>query len=231
MRTIRIAPRYNGPPGSGNGGYTCGIVALAMGEGPAEVTLRSPPPLDRDLEVRHDGEGSVAVLDGDHLVAEGRQAAVEVPETAPVPLDRASEVADAGLPRWSQGHPFPTCFVCGPDRSPGDGLCIFPADLGDGRFVSTWTPEADTSDPEHVWAALDCPTSAPGLNPGGAPPVVLARLAAHIDAPVTVGKPHVLVSWELGREGRKREAACVLFDAEDVPIARSRALWIELRGE
>jgi hypothetical protein len=46
-----------------------------------------------------------------------------------------------------------------------------------------------------------------------------------------MGEPHVLVSWELGRDGRKREAACALFDAGGRAIARSKALWIELRQE
>ncbi len=45
-----------------------------------------------------------------------------------------------------------------------------------------------------------------------------------------MGEPHVIISWELSRDGRKREAACALFDAEGRALARSRALWIELRA-
>ena len=82
-----------------------------------------------------------------------------------------------------------------------------------------------------VWAALDCPTSAPVMNEGKDPPIVLARLAMAIDDAPRLGEPHTLVSWELGRDGRKREAACALFDAEGHALARSRALWIELRQE
>ena len=39
-------------------------------------------------------------------------------------------------------HNFPSCFVCGPERAPGDGLRDFP---GDGRrqVAATWTPGAD----------------------------------------------------------------------------------------
>jgi hypothetical protein len=58
---------------------------------------------------------------------------------------------------------------------------------------------------------------------------VLARLAAAIDAEPALGERHTLVSWQLGRDGRKRESACALFDPEGRAIARSRALWIELR--
>ena len=80
-----------------------------------------------------------------------------------------------------------------------------------------------------VWPALDCPTAAPVMNPDKDPPIVLARLAAAIDEEPELGEPHVLMSWELAREGRKREAACVLLDSGGRPLARSRALWIELR--
>ena len=114
---------------------------------------------------------------------------------------------------------------------------VFPGPVGDGRFAADWTPDPTLAGEdgavraECVWAALDCPTSAPVANMGEGPPVVLARLAARIEAPVRAGEPHALVSWELGREGRKREAACVLFDSAGSVLARSRALWIELREE
>ena len=47
-RAMIVPGRFNGPPDSGNGGYTCGLVAGLLGE-VAEVTLRLPPPLDREL--------------------------------------------------------------------------------------------------------------------------------------------------------------------------------------
>jgi hypothetical protein len=51
-----IERRYNGPAGSANGGYTCGLVARLVGGPCAEVTLRRPPPLGRPLRVgRKDG--------------------------------------------------------------------------------------------------------------------------------------------------------------------------------
>ncbi len=60
---------------------------------------------------------------------------------------------------------------------------------------------------------------------------MLARLAVAIDQEPALGEPHVIVSWALGREGRKREAAAALFDSRGRALARSRALWIELRQE
>ncbi|MBA3304482.1 MAG: hypothetical protein WKF29_00015 [Thermoleophilaceae bacterium] len=236
MTGLRIPVRFNGPPGSANGGYTCGLVAdLLGGQGPCEVSLRAPPALDRDLEVEREGQRLV-VRDGPTVVAQGRRAELELDPGPAVTPQAASEASAGGLGRWAAGHPFPTCVVCGPDREPGDGFEIFPAPIEEGaRFAAGWVPHGslaaddETVRPECVWAALDCPTSAPLANYGEGPPVVLARLTASLDSPVAVGEPHALVSWALGRDGRKREAACVLFDSSGRPRARARALWIELR--
>jgi hypothetical protein len=68
--SLVIAPRFCGPPGSANGGYACGLIAAYL-DGQAEITLRRPPPLATPMAVERDGEGSVRVLDGDVLIAEG----------------------------------------------------------------------------------------------------------------------------------------------------------------
>jgi hypothetical protein len=45
---VIIQSRYNGPPGSGNGGYCAGVWATNCGltADALEVTLRMPPPLE-----------------------------------------------------------------------------------------------------------------------------------------------------------------------------------------
>jgi len=228
---LRIPARFNGPPGSANGGYACGAVAALLGGGPAEVSLRAPPPLERELAVERQRD-EVMVRDGQTLVAEGRPLGPPDLDTPAVSPADAEDASRRGYEHWIAAHPFPTCVVCGPDRD--DGLAIFPGPLGDRRHAASWEPDASVAGedgavrPEVVWAALDCPTSAPGANFGEGPPIVLARLSAALEAPVRAGEPHALVSWELGREGRKRHAACVLFDAAGAALARSRALWIEL---
>jgi hypothetical protein len=231
-RTIRIPTRFRGPPASANGGYTCGRVAGAMGLSSAEVTLRRPPPLETALEVDDDGQ----VRHGEQLIAEGRPAAVTLDVPAPVDPARAAEAARAGYEHWSARHPFPECVVCGPARRAGDGLRLCPGALREeGLFACDWIPHASLAGedglvhPECVWAALDCPTSAPVANFGEGPPAVLARLAASLDAPVVAGEPHAIVSWALSRDGRKRRAAAVLFDARGTVLGRSEALWIELK--
>ena len=62
MTTLTIPARFNGPPGSANGGVTCGMLSEATGLN--EITLRQPPPVDVELRVE---EGSL--YDDDTLVA------------------------------------------------------------------------------------------------------------------------------------------------------------------
>src|SRR6266852_1414370 len=71
LPTIFVPSRFCGPPTSGNGGYTCGLISAAMGA-PADVTLRKPIPIERDLQIHsRDGANSgVLVKDGDDLIAE-----------------------------------------------------------------------------------------------------------------------------------------------------------------
>jgi hypothetical protein len=52
--TITIGARFCGPPGCGNGGYTCGTIAAYVNANPAMVRLQAPVPLGRALDiVRH----------------------------------------------------------------------------------------------------------------------------------------------------------------------------------
>src|SRR4051812_33728415 len=51
----RIGTRFRGPPESANGGYCAGILADALA-GAVEVTLRRPPPLEQELELRVEPE-------------------------------------------------------------------------------------------------------------------------------------------------------------------------------
>src|SRR5215204_4268078 len=54
--TLTVPAAFNGPRESGNGGYAAGALAAFVGE-PAEVSLRSPVPLDRELSVVGEVEG------------------------------------------------------------------------------------------------------------------------------------------------------------------------------
>jgi hypothetical protein len=233
--TIVVPGRFSGPADSANGGYVCGLIADYV-DGTAEVSLRSPPPLEQPIAIEPDGDGGVTASVGDTLVANARATSVTVEPPAAVSVDEAAKASEDFFDRWAGNHPFPRCVVCGPDRAPGDGLRIFPGALGDdGTFAATWTPEGTPDEPapdQLVWAALDCPTSAPVatfLEGGDA--IVLARLAASLDAPVVAGAPHVLLSWRVEIDGRKRHSAVAHYTAEGQVAARAQALWIALKGE
>ena len=234
---VVIPPRFNGPPASANGGYTCGVVARLVGAEVCQVSLRSPPPLDHRLSATHHPGGRVELHDGGEIVADGEpsELLLDVPE--PIPAEQARAASEAGAAAWAEAHPFPTCVVCGPDRADAHAFRIFPGPVpgADGLHAATWTPSAALAgadgfvSPECVWAALDCPTSAPVANFGQGPPVVLARLTARLGCGVRAGERHSVLSWPLRLDGRKRHSACALFDDEGRLICASQALWIELR--
>jgi hypothetical protein len=229
---ITIDARYRGPAESGNGGYVCGLVAGLVGE-PAEVTLRLPPPLGTPLRVES-ADGKTAVYDLGALVAEGVHADVELRAPEPVSFAEAAEVSRA-YPGFEE-HAFPTCFVCGPDRRPGDGLRIFAAAVpGRDVVAAPWVPSPDLAGEDgvvrraFVWAALDCP-GAFAVGYRGRGEIVLGRLAARVDRLPVAGERCVVVGWPLGEDGRKLYAGTALFSERGERYAVARATWIEPRG-
>jgi hypothetical protein len=230
--SISIPARFNGPSRSGNGGYTAGVIAAFLDE-PAEVSLRSPVPLDTPLEVVEAGSGSVRVLDGDSLVAEGRSVAgldVDVPDAVSVAEARSATSRYRGLPDGQ----FSRCFVCG--RAREDGFAVFAGEVeGRGLVASPWTPPAWTADeegrvrPEFVWAVLDCPTYFATHMGRALSSAVLARLTGSVEAPVQAGEEHVVIAWPVEVDGRKHHAGSAVYSAGGELLAASRALMIEPR--
>ena len=219
MESLTIDAQFNGPDGSANGGYTCGRIAAFL-DGSAEVTLRAPPPLERPLAVERDGD-RLRILDGGSLVAEAVTGSVDL-DVPGAPSWGEAAAASARYPGFAE-HAFPRCFVCGPEREPGDGLRVFAGPLGDGRFAATWTP--DEVRPELVWASLDCPGAiAVGFPDRGE--TLLGRFAVTIDDLPEVGERCVVLAWPLGEDGRKLYAATALFGEDGRPLARARATWI-----
>ncbi len=132
------------------------------------------------------------------------------------------------------GHPIPGCFVCGTERGPGDGLCIYPGESPHRDvMVAEWVSGEEFAD-EHghvderfIWAALDCPSYFALLEPR--PLALLARLAGRIERPVTPGDRLRITAWELRREGRKHFSATVIHDDAGEVVALAQALWIEVK--
>ena len=230
---IVIDQRFRGPPESANGGYVCGLLASLIG-GPAEATLRHPPPLDRPLAVERLDGGAVALRNVETLVAEAAPATVEI--EVPLPLTYAeAEAASSSYPGHEK-HIFDQCFVCGPRRGPGDGLRIFPGWVAGRKLVAApWTPDPSLAGedgavrPEFVWASLDCPGAWAMFDEKGFErAVVLGRLAARLLAPVRSGERCVVVGWPLGEERRKMYAGTALFGADGALKAFARATWVRI---
>lgn len=230
--SIVIARRFCGPPDSGNGGYSAGKLAKALG-GSVEVTLRRPPPLERALSLVVSDERA-ELKDGELLVAEAKRAAVDVTPPPPLSFERASELSAHYVGHTK--HHFPGCFVCGPARAPGDGLRIFPGhESADQPMAAPWVPDASAGatdgsgrvPTEVTWAALDCI----GYFAAGAedfPVALLGRMTAELLGEVSIGERCVLLGWPIAREGRKLHAGTALYDAAGRLLGRARQTWVML---
>ncbi|MEZ0577989.1 hypothetical protein [Nocardioides sp. MH1] len=224
-----VPQRFHGPPRSGNGGWTAGALAerlSARADTPVTVALRLPPPLDRPLPIA-EGEAGIVATDDGRTVAEAR-----VDSATPTPVEATTvEVATDAQTRYAgfRGHPFPTCFACGPERAEGDGLHVFPGRLADDplRVATVWTPY-DVTVPI-TWAALDCTSGwAAGVEER---PMVLGTMTAQVLRLPLSGQPHVSVGTLLGVEGRKARTASSLYTADGELLATAEQVWITINPD
>lgn len=236
MPTLTVPSRFNGPPASGQGGYSAGALAAHL-DGSAAVSLRRPVPLDEALEVRAD-DGATRVAEtaaarafdaADQLVAEATAAPPLAAWDAQHVSLAAARAATERFVAPADGT-FDHCFVCG--RARHDGFCIFPGPVaGTDLVAAPWTPPDWAADadgavrPEFVWAALDCPGY---FSLHGGDPIVafLARQQSRIIAPPRVGVEHVVVGRPLERSGRKGFAATAILDPVGAVLAHSEQLLI-----
>jgi hypothetical protein len=260
-RSVTVDSRFNGPPGSGNGGYTCGLAAAEVmaswpataglsgagrAAGPAvEVTLQKPPPLATPLDVAATSDTELTVSNGGTVILTARPAPepAAVAGTAPVTLTRARQLVDAyDVDAYRAAHPFPTCFTCGPDRDPDDGLRIFPAPLAErGEFVACpWTPSASVAADDGLvaepvmWAAIDCPSGMARFAHGAGEEgfaSVLGRMTAIVHRRPEPGENLVAAGWTVVTKGRKTDAAGAVWSAEGELLAASATVWIALAPE
>ena len=220
---VLIERRYRGPEGSGNGGYAAGLLASYL-DGPAEVTLRLPPPLERELLVEPRDAGFV-LLDGEALVAEAVPAEVEL--EPPVPPTFAEAIAASARYAPIGPESFRGCFSCGAIREPGDGLRILPGRVGDSDLVAAPWIAGEPSLPV-VWAAIDC-SGAYAVGEGDRGATVLGRMAVRVERLPRDGEECVVTGWPLVEEGRKLFAGTALFSAGGELLAIARQTWIAPR--
>jgi hypothetical protein len=225
---VLIASRFCGPPSSGNGGYTAGLLAATLG-GSVEVTLRSPPRLEHELQLQVTSERA-QLMDGNLLVAEARRVELDLEPPAPLSFERAVELSTHYI--GFRRHHFPRCFVCGPARAAGDGLRIFPgAEHAGDAVAAPFIPDPSLADEqgviksEVVWAALDCigyfAIAAPEY-----PLALLGRMTAHLTGNLRAGERCVVQGVALGRDGRKLHAATALYAADGELRGLARQTWI-----
>lgn len=230
METLVIPERFNGPPGSANGGYACGAVAALVDAAVVTARLHRPPPLGVPLRVERDG-ASVRLLADDDVVASARRGEpLDVtPRPVRVEAARAAEARYGGL----VAHPFPTCFACGPARPPGDGLHLAPGPVARNTVACTWTPESEWGGADGVlpatlvWTALDCP-SGWANDQIATTPMVLGEMTATLHAPVRAGTTYVLTAARAGDDGRRSYATSTVQTAAGELVAAARATWFPL---
>jgi len=233
MKTkVVIGKRFCGPPDSGNGGYVCGVMAGYVND-ITEVTLRQPPPLNKSMAVETTDAGRVLLLDGEDIVAEAKPATFELNVPSPPSFHQAAVASRSYL--GFEYHPFPACFVCGPDRGEADGLRIFAGRNERIDMVSApWVPDPGLADnqghirPEFLWSALDCPGYFAAIDDHYVP-MLLGRLTARIDRSVTPGEECVVTGWRIRKDGRKHQVGTALFSSTGELCGYAKAMWIEVK--
>jgi hypothetical protein len=227
-----IPARFNGPPASGNGGYSCGVLASHI-QGPARIRLHVPPPLDTVLLVTRTADGRVEMFNDDTLVGSGEPTVLHLDVPEPPKVDEALAAMDR-FPCY-QGHIFPTCFVCGPERPRHDGLALFPGPVPErALWACVWRPAADLLDTqgniraEILWSALDCPGYFAALGTT-LRPAVLGELVGELRRPVADEESLVVYAWPLGEDGRKYYAGTAIATSDGEIVACARSTWIVLK--
>ena len=142
----------------------------------------------------------------------------------------------AGRARYFQDPLYPECFVCGPSRSAGDGLRIFPGPVpGRALWAAPWTPDSSVTGkdgrvrPEVAWAALDCPSgiaAAEHARLGQETAILLGQMTASLTKLPASGDQCRVIAWPEGGAGRKLTAGSALIGPDDEVLAVARAVWI-----
>jgi hypothetical protein len=245
MAALVVPSRFCGPPRSGNGGWTAGALAsLLLGDGDGDgggdgdavsVRLHRPPPLETALDVAtslDDGRRTaVATLGRDVVATAAEVDGSALPVAVPAVDAETAQAAESRF-RGSEDHPFPTCFVCGPQRAPGDGLRLRPGLLlwRDDATACTWTPDASldggdgTVPAPVVWAALDCPGGW-SVDLAGRP-MVLGTITARVRRRPRVGEACVVTGAALGAQGRRSLTATTLYGDGGEELARAAHIWV-----
>lgn len=240
---VTIPAKYKGPPAIANGGYVCGLVAGSI-DGAADVMIKLPAPLDRELQIRAGG-GSYYLTDGDQVIIRAKPGVIDLAVPDAPAYEEAARAAEASIAlkptpyRHVTGHGIhPICFCCGADVPWGEGLKIHPGRIAGRNMVAApWTPAPEYGDangnvrPEFLWTALDCPGAYALWELTDTKPGLLGRLIGRLEKPLSCGEPCVIAAWPVGNDGRKLYAGTALFNAKGQIVGRTLATWFPMPPE
>jgi hypothetical protein len=227
VSTVTIEPFFEGPAGSGQGGWTSRQFAEHL-DGPHSIALRHHVPLGEQLEVVY-GD-SVQLLHGDVLIMEATPWVPDAVMTEPVSIADAAEARSRFIPFLDDDISM-TCFSCG--MQPGS-MQVHGAALGDGRYATDWVvPEWATTSLASsgaLWSALDCTAAFYVCGSDGERMAYTVQYAVDQRREVAPGERVAIVGWNGDYEpvwdGRKRGAASAAFDADGEVIALARSFWV-----
>lgn len=251
QETIVIASRFRGPPTSGNGGYVSGAFGELLTRGnhalpdgrAAQVTLRSPIPLDIPMEVHREHE-ALTIQKGDTLIAQAKVVELELDVPSAPSFEEAyavRETSPAYARNASRHFPdkigfHPLCFCCGVEHD-DDGLHVTAAPLRNNEIVAAawqtqarWADAAGNVPARFLWTALDCPGQF-AFYAGGIRTGMLGQLAARIEHPITAGERCVVTGWRIGVEGKRHYAGTAVFDRTGRLCAYAKAIWVGRRDD
>ncbi len=220
MPEIVIDPRFNGFPDIALGGYVGGV--LARGHPSSELTLRRPVKISKPYEIVASPDGTQTLQDGNEILAFAREASLDLDVPQPIGLEESKLASRdyVGLRR----HLVPTCFNCGPLRSEGDGLRIFPGRVAERDIVAApWIPakslgnSSGVVESEFTWSALDCPTIWALIlrdQPDSTDRAVTSRLAVKLISQVQAEQPHIVIGWKVSEGERTRVAGGAIYSVD-----------------
>ncbi|GBF38766.1 hypothetical protein [Leptospira johnsonii] len=238
-----LPKRFCGPPKTGNGGFTAGILVEAVESDAAEIRLLNPTPVETSILMESEkGQRGTIYDSSKKILATLKSIADEEFSEYKLPvvpdLEEAKKIS-ASYPGFTT-HPFPTCFVCGPKREVNDGMRIFvgPAPQQNGfenLMVGHWLPDETLSSQNGfvrdavIWGALDCPG---GFSAVLDEPqlIVLSKIRGKIIERPKIGENYTVVSWRLQKMSRAFKVMTGIFKSDSKRLfAIAEALWLAPR--
>ncbi len=239
-----LSQRFCGPPKTGNGGLTAGILVEAVGTDTAEIRLLSPTPVETSIIMESEkGQRGTIYSDSKKVLATLKSIADEdFPEyKLPVVPDLVDAKKISAFYPGFTTHPFPTCFVCGPKREVNDGLRIFvgpaPEQIGfENLMVGHWLPDQTVASQDGfvrdavIWGALDCPGGFAAVL-GEPKLIVLSKIRGKIIERPKIGENYTVLSWRLQKMTRAFKVMTAIFKSDSKRLlAIAEALWLAPRS-